>query len=820
MKAVDLCGTWQVTCHGAPGGTLRFDGRVPGSAIADLVAAGHLPQDLFFEKNADALVPFEGCDYTYERRFSFSGDGEGATLRFERLDTYADVFLNGALVYHGENGNIRHDIPLRGALREGENLLCVKLYSPTKQVQDRPVREAAFTAERLHIRRMQCTFGWDWVARFVTCALGACTLMLPERDELPLEGVYIVTTDADAEAAAVRVDVTLSAPYRGRVLELCVLDPDGVAVCRVRRFCAEALLRFDLDIPSPALWYPLGYGAQPLYTLSLLDGERELHRERFGIRTVRILQIPDPVGGENHQKCLSIQNEKYDFNESFSGFVLKINGKRIFCRGANWVPCVPYAMGDISKKQTELLTLCAEAGVNMLRVWGGGAFEAPHFYDECARLGIMVTQDFLMACGHYPEEERQFIDALQAEALYAARLLRNQPCLVWWTGDNENAVKGCDTDEDYRGRRAAYEGIAPILYREDPYRRFLPSSPFGGNKYASNTVGTTHNTQFLKKLFTYLEQPELSDYKEAFKNFRARFIAEEAQMGAASLPSLRKFLTDADIFEGDALWRYHTKSNPGLKTELFDYLCMFAEKLLGRFTDGEDRLFKLRYIQFEWVRVLMEQARRERGFCDGILFWMMNDCWPAAAGWSLIDYYNLPKDAYYAFKRCARPVLATLDREGGKYRARIVNDGASEAQIQGRILVLDQASGACRVLQELFGSIPAGGCLERTVDLALGQELLLCEIEGAGYRDRAFYREGGLPLARAEVCAVVNKIEQTVTLTAGERYLHAVTLTGEAVFEDNCFSLLPGESRTLHYRTLKGATDTDITAEAYTPARL
>ena len=282
-------------------------------------------------------------------------------------------------------------------------------------------------------------------------------------------------------------------------------------------------VRIDMDVPAPQLWYPLGYGGQPLYTFAVKNGDRLIYSESFGIRTVKIMQLPDEIGSKNHGLCLSIKNREYDLNESFSGFVLKVNGEKIFCKGANWVPCVPFAVGNIDERQTAILELCAEAGVNMLRVWGGGAFETKHFYNECSRLGIMVTQDFLMACGAYPEEQAWFIDELKKEALYAARLCRNQPCLMWWSGDNENAVKGCDTDEDYRGRRSAYEGIAPVIYREDPYRRFLPSSPYGGNRYASNTVGTTHNTQFLGHIFPYLLGNDLSDYKDEFKKYKKYF---------------------------------------------------------------------------------------------------------------------------------------------------------------------------------------------------------------------------------------------------------------------------------------------------------
>ncbi len=816
MKQLDLCGKWEGSVLFEDGSAHSFEGQVPGCAISDLIAAKKLPSDLFFEKNAEAVKKLERCDYRYTKSFSFAGDTSRAKLYFERLDTYADVYLNKKHLSHSENGNISHEIPVGDALLQGENRLEVRLCSPVRAVEGKPARSAAFTAERLHTRRMQCTYGWDWVARFVTCGIGACRLLVPEADELLFDNVYIATPDADAESATVRVDIGLDTPYRAQVLTLEIKAPDGRVVARTARFCAEGLLRFDLDVPAPQLWYPLGYGAQPLYTLEISEEGRLLHSERFGIRTVKILQLPDPVGSENHQKCLSIQNPDYDLNVVFSGFALKVNGKRIFCQGANWVPCVPYAMGDISTRQTRLLELCAAAGVNMLRVWGGGAFESKHFYSECARLGITVTQDFLMACGAYPEDEDWFIGELKKEALYAARLLRNNPALVWWTGDNENAVKGCDTDEDYRGRRSAYEGIAPILYREDPYRRFLPSSPFGGNKYASNTVGTTHNTQFLKRLFAYIEGGELSTYKEEMKKYRARFIAEEAQLGAASPVSLRRFMREADILAGEEMWLYHTQSNPALKHELFEYLTMFTRGVLGEFTDGQDRLFKLRYIQYEWVRVQMEQARRERGFCDGIIFWMMNDCWPAAAGWSLIDYYGIPKDAYYAFLRCGKPVITSIEREGDSYRVLAAGNGARTYAIEGSVWLLDTASGAQQRLSDFSCSVEplrAAEVFRYDTPLRRG-EVLICDIKGDFGSDRSFYKEGALTLHRTEASVCIDKKAHSISVRA-EDYIHALTLTGEVLFSENCFSLLPGEQKAVTYQPLNGA-DVQITAEAYT----
>ena len=534
---------------------------------------------------------------------------------------------------------------------------------------------------------------------------------------------------------------------------------------------------------------------------------------------MKIMQLPDEIGSENYETCLSIKNPNYDFNDVFSGFILKVNGIKIFCKGANWVPCEPYAVEGVEEKQTALLELCVQAGVNMLRIWGGGCFETKHFYDECSRLGIMITQDFLMACGNYPEDEGWFIDELQQEARYAACLLRNQPCLMWWSGDNENAVLGCDTDEDYKGRRSAYKGIAPILYKLDPHRRFLASSPYGGNMYSSNTVGTTHNTHYLSYTLQYFLKDDVSDYKEEMKKYRARFIAEEPQLGAISAVSLKRFMTKEDINNEGGMWYYHTKSNPDFDRELFEYIVLFAEKLLGRFKDGKDRLFKLRYIQYEWLRVVMEQARREKDFCSGIIFWMMNDFWPAAAGWALIDYYCLPKDAYYAFKRCAKPVLASIDRIDDTYCIYLSNDRLNSYDVRGTVSLVAADKTAVRQTWQFDGTSEANKP-NKMADIAATLqegECLVCDIDGAFGSDRAFYKNGGLEIVPAAVSFNVDPAASTVTVSA-ESYVHAVTINGNAVFEDNCFSLLPGESKAIPFKLQPNADASEFYVEAYTLA--
>lgn len=817
MKRTLLNSGWQAACIMPDGARITMTAAsVPGSSINDMIKSGLLPGDIFYRDNADAVAEYERCDYEYSACFDMQLiDGAEYALKFARLDTYCDVYLNGVQLGECANEHIPHAFDVTDTLKNGLNEIKLYFHSPITMVDGKPLRPGAFTTERMNTRRTQCTYGWDWVARFISCGIGGdVELICAEKGDMIVDSAYVYTKNIDEDSAGIGVDIEFTTRRPMRVITVQVKDPEGKVVRRAQKYVAEDFVRMSMDIRAPKLWWPAGYGAQPIYSLEILDGEKAVHTEKFGIRTIKIMQLPDIPGTGEYEKCLLIKNPNYDLNAEFSGFILKVNGVKILCKGANWVPVEPFCTGYTDKKITRTLELAADMGLNMLRIWGGGTFESDHFYDECSRLGIMVTQDFLMACGQYPEDEDWFIEELKKEAGFAAKKLRNKACLMWWSGDNENAVNGCDTDENYQGRRSAYEGISPALYALDPYREFLPSSPYGGKKYASNTVGTTHNTQYLgDDILPYMMSGDCADYREAWKKFRARFIAEEPQLGAISENSLRRFMTEEDILgESDYMWLYHTKSNPALRDELFDISAKFAGSILGKFTDKQDRYFKLRYLQYEWVRLTMEQLRREMWFQSGVIYWMLNDCWPAASGWAIIDWYNRPKDAYYAFKRCAKPAVISMDRENGIFRLHVSNTGTDISEARFRILAVKGA--AVRELESISTGIPAntaGVVCAGRYGLDKG-EIIVAEMEYTGGKDRTFWKEGALEIVPANVSLSVDTGKRTVTVKS-ESYVHAVELNGDCIFADSCFSLLPGEERVVSYEPLG---ESGVTATAYT----
>lgn len=814
MKKINLNGLWAGKCINSDNmAEFSFSGTVPGCVHTDL-SGTHIPEDIYYRDNADKCQWIEDKDWEYSRKFSVEEKPVKAVLVFECLDTYADIYLNGTLIGTCDNMFISHRFEIGEYLITGENTLAVYFHSPVKKAEGLEHCSGAFTCERMHTRRVQCTYGWDWVARFVTCGISG-DVFIDCTEGFSVKNAYIYTAEISENYAGIVVEAEFENYENGGLADVEIISPAGETVYTNRFFRKENFLKEYIDIPDALLWYPSGYGAQPLYKLIICGKEFT-----FGIRKAKILEIPDKKGSKYFEKCLeikdSVSGREYDRNEDFSGFQLLINNIPVMCKGANWVPCEPFPSEESDEKITSLLTLAKEAGVNMLRVWGGGIFEKQHFYNECDRLGILVTQDFLMACGEYPEYKDEFIEQIRKETEYAAYKLRNHPSLVWWSGDNENAVNGFDEAENYHGRTAVHEGIFPVLNRLDPHRRFFLSSPCGGTPFASKTKGTTHNTQYLGcSIFPYILNSDMKDYKEHFSQYLARFIAEEPTTGAISLPSLKRFMNEDDIYNGDEMWNYHTKSNPGLPFSLFSVLLSFTKKVLGDFTDGYDRYFKMKYIQYEWIRVSMENIRRNRGFINGIVYWMWNDCWPASSGWAFVDYYCLPKLSFYSFKRCAGKLLSSIDKKE-EYEIYLCNDTltAKEAVLSFSCL----HKGKIFSIKNITVSVDAATSAKvYSMPLTVMPEdaVLICDVLSGELKDRSFYKSGNLPIKPINSLKTLKRTENSITVTSDE-YIHAVELEGEYIFSDNCFSLLPGEVRTIEFTLSDKAESTEINITAYT----
>jgi len=274
-------------------------------------------------------------------------------------------------------------------------------------------------------------------------------------------------------------------------------------------------------------------------------------------------------------------------------------------------------------------------------------------------------------------------------------------------------------------------------------------------------------------------------------------------------------MDERDIFDSDDMWDYHMKNNPALSFTLFDVLQNFARKVFGEFVDRDDRYFKLKYNQFEWVRITMENIRRNLGFVNGLIYWMWNECWPASAGWAIVDYYCLPKASFYSFKRCAGELIVSIGKSS-EYDVYLCNDGLAARYLTFELSYIEKGQVVHIVKQQTHVEMQTS---KKVYGFPLNDlpkdAMLICDISSEIGHDRAFYMEGTLPMVKCAAPNIVEQDESSITLSAAV-YTHAVELEGEFIFDDNYFSLLPGEKRTVCFRPLENAKSSELTVAGYT----
>ena len=811
---MDLNGIWLLEGKDEQGDQLSLPATVPGCVHTDLMANGKI-KNLYYRDNPLKAQWIEQNDFTYTKTFTVNTLSPNAFLEFDGLDTYCTIFLNGIKLGEADNMFIPHCFLVDGILVQGENTLCVAFRSPVKEVANLPSLHGAFTTERLYTRRIQCTYGWDWTERFVTMGIYR-DVRLIFRKSNEIKNFYLYNKSVNSYAAQLSLQINFKNFIRnGSFIQIEILSPQGLIAFSTQRALLENTLKLSIDIPAPELWYPNGYGNQPLYTLRLKT--KSCYKEHhFGIREITLLQVEDSPGSKEESLCRQLQTHPHicrlDKNKATACFTVLVNGIKIFCKGGNWVPCEPFPSAETPEKITNLLALAQNAGVNMLRVWGGGIFEQNIFYEECDRLGILVTQDFLMACGNYPEKEQWFIDALKKEASSAALRLRTYTCLAWWSGDNENAVMGTENTCDFPGYKSAVSGIAPILEQLDPQRYFLPSSPFGGEYFCSATRGTTHNTYYLGDIFEYIRNSDFDGYLHFFDTFLSRFNTEQSAMGMSFVSSLKEMMTPEDIFGKDtSMLQYHTKSNPALLPyTLYNYTEQMSQKIFGKFRCGQDRILKMQMLQCEWIRFSLELFRRNKWFSSGIIYWMYNDCWPAASGWSIVDYYSRPKPAYYAFKRGAKPFILSLTVQEKKLCVYGCNDSLTAITGTGKLYLYNFKENKNIVEKEFHFCISKNSAkqifacsyCELTAQMT-DNTVILCDAQSNLNTDRALY----IPHRYTDMNILYNEIEITeetetsITVKAREFTPFAI-VDIPYLLEDNCLILKKGESKKIKKATL------------------
>jgi beta-mannosidase len=644
MRSIDLTGKWKFR-GGPPGAAAGVSGiarwmsaEVPGTVHTDLMAAGKIP-DPFYRMNENDVQWIDRVGWVYRRSFTVPRsilDEPVIELVAEGLDTYAEIWVNGITLGTVANMFIPHRFSLVGLLRAGRNTIEIRFDSPTLRAEalerEHGRLQVALEPHRVYARKAQYSFGWDWGPKLTTSGI-----WLPIRIEAyraRLRDPFVRLLSAGALEAEFDIEVGVERwEDGGLTLDVRIAGEEGEISCPVDRGKMTVRRR----LANPRLWWPNGFGEQALYHAEMIlrRGDEVLQSLRFpfALRTVRLVQVPDEEG---------------------RSFIFEVNGTRIFCKGADWIPADTFLPRAAEKTYEKLLTMARDASMNMIRVWGGGIYEKDVFYDLCDRLGLMVWQDFMYACGEYPDHP-SFLEEARHEAELTVKRLRNHPAIVLWCGNNEcewifctgNPGKGPDA---MRGS-AIFRDVLPAVVQEfDGTRPYWRSTPFGEGFPNAQENGNHHQWEVWSMWKDYT----------LYRQDNARFVSEFGFQGPAGRRTIESVLAPGDRSPQSLAMVHHNKQVEGTE-RIFKFLSGHY-RVTG---EWEGFLYTGQLLQAEALKCAVEHWRRRKFRTAGALFWQLNDCWPVTS-WSVIDSALRPKAAYYAARRFFAPLLVSFAPvEGG-----------------------------------------------------------------------------------------------------------------------------------------------------------
>ena len=798
-----------------------YQAEVPGCVHTDLMASGVIP-DPYLDANEDALRWMQEIDWRYATTLDADAldlrspnPGERVDLVFDGIDTVGTVRLGvmgaEALEARPSTSSGRNKIELGRTYNmhrsyrfdisshlTGEPLeLEVDLHSATAYAQAESQRlgdlPRAYPAPYNFIRKMACSFGWDWGPDLRTAGLWK-----PVR----LERWSV------ARLARVMPIVTVDGGGTGRVelrVDLERLDSDAPL-----RLTAEILGRhiggvvdagatsatLVVHVPDAPVWWPAGYGEQPLadLTLTLSTDNQELDswQRRIGFRTVELNTARDEIG---------------------TAFTLSINGQPVFVKGVNWIPDDHFLTRITAERLGRRLDQAVSANINLIRVWGGGIFESEAFYRACDERGLLVWQDFLLACAAYPEESPLW-EEIEAEARENVVRLMPHPSLVLFNGGNENLWG--EADWNWRaalhgrtwGARYAFELFPKIVAELDPTRPYCDNSPYSPrlNGDAIHPNDPDHGTHHQWEVWNHIDYTE---YRSEIPRFCSEF-------GFQAPPAWRTLIDRVHAVDGAAL---DTLSDP--KNDGNFLLHQKAEDGNGKLDRGLVRHLGVpsNFADWHWAAQL-NQARAVTYAIDhyrrwwprtaGAIVWQLNDCWPVTS-WAAIDFEERPKPLWYALRRAFAPRNVVFATEGGALSAVIINDtnqpwqgelelsrqdldGLARAKTAVEVSVEPRTNAQIVLPTEL--SIPR----DRTAEIVVARLDTLTRVH-------TFVEDIELALDPNPVEAAVRETEDGYAVEVTARSLACdVTLladqaAGDATVDDALVTLPAGQSATFRVRT-------------------
>jgi len=621
---------WELAYSPEKGQTaLRWiEASVPGAVQLDIAKAeGYGPY--YFAENWKDYLWMEDREFIYRSEFSKPEMETGQRLIFHSLgiDYKFEITLNGEKLLEQEGMFTPVRLDLTGYLAE-QNELLIKIFPVPKlhrQAADRSQAAASF--------KPAVSYGWDWHPRLVPLGIWDETYLevLPGSHVEDVSLTYILNDSLDM--AKVRVFAS------GRELEGCsliwkLMDDTGNLLEAGNLTHTESGAELELNLNNPILWWPHDHGTPYLYNYSLELSDRfgnqiQTREGRIGFRRVKLVMNEgawrEPLGFPKTRSVPPIQ--------------LEINGRKIFCKGSNWVNPEIFPGLITYERYEELLDRALETNFNMLRIWGGGIVNKEAFHQLCDEKGLLVWQEFPLACNNYVSTP-EYMAVLEKEAESIIKRIRKHPSLAMWSGGNElfNSWSGM-TDQSL-----ALRLLNSLCLKLDPNTPYINTSPLFG-------MGHGH--------YVFRDMDTGEEVYSTMNRANNTAYTEFGMPSPSSVDILRSIIPEKDLWppRPGTSWESHHAYYAWVgDTWLMQGM---IEDYFGKSADLEELVTHGQILQCEGYKAIYEEARRQKPYCSMALNWCYNEPWPTAANNSLLNWPNLPKPGFYAVRDACRPVTAS-----------------------------------------------------------------------------------------------------------------------------------------------------------------
>ncbi|GAA2710849.1 glycoside hydrolase family 2 protein [Actinoplanes palleronii] len=793
MIRTDLHAGWTVRAAGGPVpediAAELVPATVPGTVHTDLLDAELIP-DPYLGENEAALVWFHRAAWLYQTAVTAepAAADERVDLVFDGLDTVATVTLGGEELGRTANMHRGYRFDVRERLTGAAIPLSVRFDSALEYAEELQKvigeRPRPYPHPFNAVRKMACSFGWDWGPDLQTAGIWKPVRLERWRVARLAAVRPLATLDADGRTGRLIVHVDVERSGLGSAGELSVEVVVAGRTAHLTIATGDTSGTAEISVPEAPVWWPIGYGEQPLADVSVVlldDGvELDAYTARVGFRTITLDETPDEIG---------------------SAFTLIVNGQPIFVRGLNWIPEDHLLTRLDRDAYAASIERATDANTNLLRIWGGGIYESDDFYDVCDERGVLVWQDFPLACAAYSEEEPIRSEIL-AEARENVTRLTPHPSLALWNGGNEN-IWGHE-DWDWKpalngaswGAKYYYEDFPALLAELDPTRPYHPGSPSSPGHDPEvvhpndDRYGTRHEWEaWNREDYTY------------HANFLPRFCSEFGWQAPPTWSTLRESIAQEDFDQESPAFLLHQKAAGGN-----DKLNVGVARHLPVPVDFEDWHWATQLNQARATAYAIGHLRGHAPRTMGSILWQLNDCWPVTS-WAVVDGAGRRKPAWYALRRSYAPRLLSF-RDGALVA---VNDTSSPWRGTARVrrvgfdgLLLDSDVVAVEVPAYSVGVIALTDHLVTAGDPA--REVLVADIDGLR-ATHLFAEDFDLAYDPGAVSASIEPAEGgysiTVTATSFARDVTLLTdkVDPDSLVDDMLVDLLAGESHTFHVRS-------------------